>query len=95
MDKSKLTAQEEFAVRVRRAVVKATQNGTTGYPETVVDGINLRLGQCRRPPVHLLYDLRGLAGAGVSAGIAWYCPQLYGMRLVRLLESARAKGTHI
>ena len=77
---------EEFAVKVRHAVVKATQSGTAGYPETVVDGIRLRLGQCHS---------RSINGMSAPDGPAWYCPGLYGMRLVHLLESARAKVIHI
>lgn len=82
-----LTKNEEFAVQVRRAVVHATQtHGTTGHPEAIVKGINLRLGQCHD------YTITGIE---VPAEPTWYCPHLYGMHLVYLLKQARAKGASI
>jgi len=41
-----ISEMEELAIRVRRAIVKATQEGTTGYPYCEVDGFQLRLLQC-------------------------------------------------
>lgn len=72
-----LTEQEWFACGVRRAIVKITQEeGCTGLPEAVVDGIELQLGQSEDGP-------------------CWYCPELYGIELVELLQSAREKGVKI
>lgn len=76
---SNLTQNEKFAVQVQRAVVQATQAHGTGGYPEI---------ELTEPPF-----LLRLAQAEDSP--CWYCPYLYGMQLVHLLESARTKGANI
>ena len=73
----------EFAVAVREAVVYVTQtHGTSGYPELTFT----------KPPFTFTLRL-----GQAEDGPCWYCPSLYGMRLMRLvhLEQARCAAKEI